>query len=169
MISFIRRGPETEWQEWRTVVRKGKPYKNPSGGDPIELFPISVMAEAVERTPKAIVLWEKQGLFPLPTYKLASGGKVSTHRAYSGVQIVAANNLLRLFEVPLNGGGRAGQKAGTTIFEFLREYSELFAIPGIEVDPATEEAFVLDAVELRQGIRGTVRRVIKKFKKGSVL
>jgi hypothetical protein len=162
MITFIRRGPDSDYERWATVTRNGKLFKDPVTKHPVELFKIGVLAEAVERSTKALILWEKEGLLPMPTYKLSAEGAVASHRVYSAAQVTSANSLLRYFEVPLNGGGRSGQKSPVTIKEFLRHYSAVFSVPDVQIDMERGEAYVLRDTEIGSVVT-KARKTVYKF------
>jgi hypothetical protein len=111
----------------------------------------------------AAVEQEIKKKFPCPTHRLPGEGKVATHRVYTGDQVVAANNLLRYFEVPLNGGGRSGQRHGVSVYLFLEEFSAIFDVAGVQVDPVQGEAYVLKTVDLGSGALTVVKQVVRKF------
>lgn len=63
-------------------------------GIEIALFPIAVMAEAVERDTKTLRRWEKEGRWPKPLWKVPDKRCL---RWYSRNQIVKAHELYRTF------------------------------------------------------------------------
>lgn len=141
MIQLERRGPETDYAEYRKVTRMGKIFNLPAGGV-VELFTIRVFAEAVERKPAVVHLWEREKKLPTPMYQLGAEGKKSTHRQYSGEQVVAANNLLRFMGIPKNGG-RKEDKSKYQVDDFLRKYRKIFRIPGVRVSLETGDAYIV--------------------------
>lgn len=78
----------------KIVTRYGKRFEV-SPGNSVDLFPIRVLAEALGRTAQTIVIWEREGLFPVPMYK------VTNHRCkrwYSRDQIFSLVELMRRFD-----------------------------------------------------------------------
>jgi len=79
-----------------TVERTGKMFE--LDGEQIELFPIGVLAEALDRSAHTIKLAELKGEFPKPMFRVPGS---RTKRWYSSIQIL---NLHRLMY--LRNGGR---------------------------------------------------------------
>lgn len=108
----------------RTVAarRPGRVFE--VGGMPIKLFPIGVMAEAIDRKQRTIVEWERSKLFPKPMYAVPKSRCV---RWYSERQILAANALwLRYRE--------KGKAKHFPVTEFLAELRGFFYT--VDVDAA---------------------------------
>jgi DNA-binding XRE family transcriptional regulator len=74
------------------VNRKGHLYH--IGNEPLELFTIKVMAEAIDRTDQTIIGWEKKKIFPKPLFALSVKNLKGKRRLYSGVQILNLHNLM---------------------------------------------------------------------------
>lgn len=53
----------------KAVTRKGKMFAV-GGGAELELFMLSVLAQAMDRSVKTLLAWEKRGLLPKPMYEL---------------------------------------------------------------------------------------------------
>jgi len=75
-------------KQLRNSTRPGRVFT--VGGVKIKLFPIGVMAEALDRKQRTIIEWEKQKLFPTPMYAVPNS---RTKRWYSEAQILACNEL----------------------------------------------------------------------------
>ncbi len=85
------------------------------GEKEIELFPIGVLAEIIERSPQTIMIWEKEGGFPKPMYKLPKGKCI---RWYSKKQILGIRDLYQKY------GRKRGRFFDKTMF--LKEVRERF-------------------------------------------
>ena len=72
----------------RTVERRGKMFE--VDGVYVKLFPIRVMAEAIDRTTRTLGNWERQGLFPKPMFKVPG---TNCLRWYSEAQILRLNQI----------------------------------------------------------------------------
>lgn len=87
------------------VARKGKMFD--IGGQPVELFTLEVLAEAIDRTSYTVLEWERAGKFPRPVYRLNG---VSEHtarkRLYSSVQIMNLHYLTWDYYKCRKTGGR---------------------------------------------------------------
>lgn len=99
MITLVRRGPETSFREYRRVERLGSLFE--VGGAVVELFPIGVLAEALERHPASLRQWERDGLLPPARYR-RPGPVGRLARLYSAAQVT---NLHRLYRA--RGGRRS--------------------------------------------------------------
>ena len=73
----------------RVVRRKGQVFD--INGEKLELFPIGVLAEAMDRSNKCILRWEKDKLFPKPLFKVP--GKGEKKRWYSAMQITNCHRI----------------------------------------------------------------------------
>lgn len=82
---------------WRRVQRTGLLYV--VNDETIELFPLRVMAEALDRTSATLLKWEKMGKFPKPLFSRAGHPK-APKRWYSATQVL---NLHRLFRFKYGG------------------------------------------------------------------
>lgn len=133
MIEVVRREPSEGYRVTVTVRHSGKLFEVEKGQN-VELFPISVLAEVVERGPSVIRKWEAEGKFPKPLYVIASRPGV---RFYSAQQIVAINNLYRANAMTRNGRG----SAKISVDEFLRRCTAVFfdhhAVVDVETGVAT--------------------------------
>lgn len=74
---------------YRQVERKGRLYS--ISGEDVELFKLSILAEAIDRTPHTILIWEQKFGFPKPMFEIPSN---RIKRWYSGVQIMNIYNLM---------------------------------------------------------------------------
>jgi hypothetical protein len=81
---------DKDFQQQRKVKRFGRVFI--VGEKEIELFPVGVLAEIIDRTPQTITMWEKQGVFPRPMYKLPSG---KCTRWYSKNQILGIQKIYK--------------------------------------------------------------------------
>lgn len=84
---------EIEFEKWSVdakrivrVRRKGRLFH--VGGEEIAMFPISVMADAIDRNVKTIRRWELDKLWPLPQWKVPDK---RCKRWYSSNQVIAIN------------------------------------------------------------------------------
>ena len=59
-------------------------------GKYIKLFPLRVLAAAIDRTQRTITDWEREGIFPKPMYAVPGS---NTKRWYSERQILALNEI----------------------------------------------------------------------------
>jgi hypothetical protein len=75
----------------RVVTRRGQHFE--IGGKQIELFPVSVMAESIDRTPKCLIRWERAKLFPKPLFVIPGR---RPQRWYSGYQIMNCHRIARM-------------------------------------------------------------------------
>lgn len=66
----------------RQVQHRGVVYD--MGGEMVELFSTSVMAEAIDRTVRSLLNYERAGKFPRPLFRIAD----SRRRLYSGAQVI---------------------------------------------------------------------------------
>lgn len=80
--------------KFRDVYRKGKyVYLEDK---PLELFRLSVLAEALDRTNRGVLHWEEKGLFPRALFALHNPDGKYNVRWYSAAQVVNLNNLYHL-------------------------------------------------------------------------
>jgi hypothetical protein len=82
---------------WRKVQRTGLLYA--VAGETVELFPLRVMAEALDRSSATLVKWETLGKFPKPLFSRSDNPK-APKRWYSATQVL---NLHRLFRFKYGG------------------------------------------------------------------
>lgn len=110
-VVFWRKGPETKFATWRMAYRRGRMTRLVDGGT-VELFTRRVMGEALERSGAWIVLSERLGNFPPPTFRIES------HRAryYTADQVVNANNIYRVLRLTRS----APQACMARFFEAIR-------------------------------------------------
>lgn len=80
--------------KWRDVYRKGRYVFLED--QPLELFRLRVLSEALDRTPRCITWWEQRGLFPKSMFHLYNPKEAYEVRWYSAAQIVNLNNLFCL-------------------------------------------------------------------------
>lgn len=59
-------------------------------GVAVKLFPVRVLARAIDRTSTTIALWEREGRFPKPMWSVAGS---NTKRWYSSAQLQALNSI----------------------------------------------------------------------------
>lgn len=100
-------------------------------GRSVELFPVKVMAEALERGRICLVMWERNELFPKPMYNIAGHRHV---RWYSAEQIVNASVLYRAMGGTRNGGRKS---CGFRIHDYLAKLSVIFYRVDVSLDPQT--------------------------------
>jgi hypothetical protein len=109
---------------FRRVTRYGRNFM--VGETVLELFPVGLMAEAIDREPKTLVKWEKLGLFPKPVYEI-EGNLHFGNRWYSAAQLANANTLFYRGFGGLKRLHVAGYKKGNTngdrMFCFLKVLS----------------------------------------------
>lgn len=112
----------------RIVSRKGAEFQL-SDGEIVELFTISVIAEAMDRTPQSLLNWERKGVFPKPLFK---AGSDSQKRWYSSTQIT---NLHRLV------WGKYHCRKNHTLDsdQFFGDIKELFYQPDVVLDENGEQ------------------------------
>jgi hypothetical protein len=111
------------------VTRRGRFWL--VAGRSVELFPVAVMAEAVERRAAVVRLWEREGRFPKPMYRVPGGH--AAHRRYSAEQVANANALYRALKVPRQPGSQGAAQLAT----FLRALQLIWYRVGVTVDPDT--------------------------------
>lgn len=97
-----------------TVVREGRVFL--VDGVPIKLFPIRVMAEAIDRIPRTIVDWERAGKFPKPMYAIPNA---RTKRWYSEHQILKLNEIWMSYR-------HKGKARHFPVADFLKEIRNIF-------------------------------------------
>lgn len=81
--------------KFRKAEFHGKLYS--VDGETVELFPVSVMALALDRSPLTLKEYEKEGRFPRPLYEVAGR---ANRRWYSATQI---SNIHRLWFLKYGG------------------------------------------------------------------
>src|ERR1044072_4434176 len=92
----------------RVLVIDGKPYKArvfSLTGRQVELYPIRVLARALDRTPTMVTLWEKANLIPQAIFRLKSQEKHYILRWYSREQIINLHQVMNRF--PFSAGYNA--------------------------------------------------------------
>lgn len=105
MITFAIRNRQYEGYKpekppvWVNVERRGKVFV--VGDREVELFPIRVLAEALDRTSDVIMRWERSGQFPKPIFEVPS--EKLCGRWYSKEQIT---NMHRIFRFTYGGTKR---------------------------------------------------------------
>lgn len=82
---------------WRWVLRKPKGVYEADGYE-FELYPISILAEAIDRSKQTIIKWEEAGRFPKPLFDIPSthyvrGGETMKPRFYTNHQVMNLHNL----------------------------------------------------------------------------
>jgi hypothetical protein len=92
-------------------------------GVDIKLFPIRVMAEAVNRTNVTLLAWEKEGRFPTPMYKVPN---TIIKRWYSENQILKAN------EIALKYAPK-GKSKHLDVDNMLKEFRDMFYKVDLEI------------------------------------
>jgi len=107
-----------------TVERSGRVFQ--IGNEDIELFPIGVLAEALDRSAHTIKLLELKGEFPKPMFRVAGS---RTKRWYSAAQVINLHRLMYL----KNGGRKYFQDR--ELYElWTKEVKELFYKRTVVID-----------------------------------
>lgn len=83
-------------------------------GQEIELYRIGTLCAALDKSPQAVILWEKAGLLPKPMFKLTGQKVGNCKRWYSKAQVI---NLYRLWRLIPYGRGQGHLK--TAFFKAL--------------------------------------------------
>ncbi len=96
------------------------------GGVAIKLYPVGVLADAIDRKPRTIIEWEKAGLFPKPMYAVPN---TNYKRWYSERQVLFCNQLWLEFR-------NKGKAKHFPYEEFLKRVRERFY--RVDVDAAKE-------------------------------
>jgi len=79
----------------KRVERRGRRFKVTADTE-VDLFPISVLAEALDRTTQTIMQWERLGLFPKPMYIVTE--TIRIRRWYSRDQILGIVKLMKRYK-----------------------------------------------------------------------
>jgi len=105
---------------------EGRVYKGRTftvKGKEVELYKVGVLAHALDKTTQTIEMWEKDGDFPHPMYKISGTGLGHCRRWYSKEQIINVQNVWRHF--PYRKGHPATRK------EFFDTIKAVFYQTGI--------------------------------------
>ena len=78
--------------KWAQVMRKGKVFQDPASGETFEVFPVGVLAEALDRSTRQIRKWEAEEKIPKPVFGIQKHQYV---RWYSSVQIINCHRIMR--------------------------------------------------------------------------
>lgn len=81
--------PKTDRATFVKVEKRG--VKFDVDGTTVELFPLKVIAEALDRKSVTLTELEKAGKFPKPIFRVEGKGN---RRYYSAIQVVNCNNVL---------------------------------------------------------------------------
>lgn len=110
---------------------RGKVFQLPTG-QVVELYPIQVLARALNRTDHAIRLWERAGEIPKPLFRIASSSPAQEQRRYySRVQIVNLHQAHNRF--PFSAGRPHMRLAFFALFNAVFDEGEIIDVAGIRV------------------------------------
>lgn len=77
---------DEEMDSWDKAAYK-RYYPIEDGGEDIEFFTMGALAEALNRRPVTMRLWESKGWLPTPSYRTPSNGAIAGKRLYTRDQI----------------------------------------------------------------------------------